>query len=277
MSELKKALISLKNDGLIKFGKVNLGDVDNDTCERLKLFEYEITTVAKLKDEIRKEWISKQNMFDLEYYETGIQCNKSGYENYHWMPELTMRMVHHMITQLGIKNNQKVLDFGCAKGFSVKSFRMFGIDAYGVDVSSYAIHSVEHDQWNTHQNCKLIINWNMPFKKVKFDWVIAKDVIEHLNENEVQKFLKLSKKHTKNLFVVAPLGKKVNNKDSFVIEHYEGDISHILRKPVSWWKEIFQKNGWKITKFAYTMPPIKENWTSLYPKGNGFFILKNDS
>jgi len=35
--------------------------------------------------------------------------------------------------------NKKVLEIGCAKGFVVQAMRELGIDAYGIDVSQYAI------------------------------------------------------------------------------------------------------------------------------------------
>ena len=34
---------------------------------------------------------------------------------------------------------KKVLDVGCAKGFLVEDLRSFGVDAYGIDISQYAI------------------------------------------------------------------------------------------------------------------------------------------
>ena len=37
----------------------------------------------------------------------------------------------------------KLLDVGCAKGFHVKDFRDLGVDAWGVDVSSYAVGEAE--------------------------------------------------------------------------------------------------------------------------------------
>ena len=185
----------LKKEGLKKIGLIDLKKINKKNTDNLELYRQTIKKVVQLKDEKRKVWIRKQNEFDSDYYEQGVQTKKSGYQNYRWMPELTMRMVHHMIVDLGIKKKQKVLDFGCAKGYSVKSFRMFDIDAYGVDISSYAIQSVIPDKWKTPEYCKLIVDWEMPFKNIKFDWIIAKDAIEHLNEEELSKFLKMSKKY----------------------------------------------------------------------------------
>jgi SAM-dependent methyltransferase len=35
---------------------------------------------------------------------------------------------------------KRVLDVGCARGFHVLFFRKFGVEAYGIDISSYAIN-----------------------------------------------------------------------------------------------------------------------------------------
>ena len=41
--------------------------------------------------------------------------------------------------------DKKVLDIGCAKGFLVKDLRDMGVDAYGLDVSPYAIGEAEEE------------------------------------------------------------------------------------------------------------------------------------
>jgi cyclopropane fatty-acyl-phospholipid synthase-like methyltransferase len=51
--------------------------------------------------------------------------------NYSWMPELTIRMAHHLIQQLPIRSAETVLDYGCAKGFLVRALRILDIDAHG--------------------------------------------------------------------------------------------------------------------------------------------------
>lgn len=49
---------------------------------------------------------------------------------------------HNYANRLATQNvlaGKKVLEIGCAKGFVVEDLRALGIDAYGLDVSSYAI------------------------------------------------------------------------------------------------------------------------------------------
>ena len=64
--------------------------------------------------------------YDKDYYECGIESGKSLYNNYRWMPELTIPFCSRIVEHLKISTEQKVLDFGCAKGYSVKAMRLLG-------------------------------------------------------------------------------------------------------------------------------------------------------
>ena len=77
--------------------------------------------------------------FDREYFEQGPMTGKSLYTNYRWLPELTLPLCHHIVTYCGIESEERILDFGCAKGFVVHGLRLLGYEAFGVDVSEYAI------------------------------------------------------------------------------------------------------------------------------------------
>ena len=177
-------------------------------------------------------------------------------------------MAFNIIKFIKLTEDQKVLDFGCSKGFLVKALRLLDIQAYGVDISSYAIDNIDSD---VKKNCKLIPqNKNyIPFK-FNFDWVISKDVLEHLSIDQISKFLNLYKKKTDKMFHVIPLG---DNK-KFRIKEYHLDKSHVQMNNEIWWEKIFNRNGWKILSFDYVVKGIKDNWTENHPKGNGFFVIK---
>ena len=75
-------------------------------------------------------------MFDEKYFEDGVRHRVSAYENYRWQPERTIREAASLINNIEFDN---VLDYGCAKGFMVYAMRLLGKEAYGVDVSQYAV------------------------------------------------------------------------------------------------------------------------------------------
>ena len=194
--------------------------------------------------------------YDEEYFERGISSGKSGYQDYRWMPERTIKFAHKIIKELGLREEDKVLDYGCAKGFITKAFRILDIDAINnadMDVQGY---------------CALMNEGKIPWN-IEFDWTIAKDVFEHLTENQLENTLKDIKSKSKNLFVVTPLG----DGEKYIIPQYEADITHILREPREWWEKKFEESGWKVDRFSYIVKGMKDNWAH-YEKGNGFFFLK---
>ena len=48
-----------------------------------------------------------------------------------------------IVSRYNLKKGDRVLDIGCAKGFLVKDLLSIGIEAYGIDVSEYALKNCE--------------------------------------------------------------------------------------------------------------------------------------
>jgi len=201
--------------------------------------------------------------YDEDYFEKGIATEKSGYDNYRWLPEMTIKFAHKIIKNLELREGDKILDFGCAKGFLVKAFRILDINAYGCDVSKYGIKNVDKE---VEKYCKLS-EGKIPFNE-NFHWVISKDVFEHLYKKEVESILDDIRRVSKNLFAVIPLGE--NGK--YVVPSYDRDVTHKIAETREWWEQKFEKSGWKVDRFSYLIRGMKDNWAS-YEKGNGFFFL----
>lgn len=193
--------------------------------------------------------------YDADYYENGIVSGKSLYSNYRWIPELTLPMCCELKTVLGLAGN-KVLDYGCAKGYLVKGFRLLGVDAWGYDISKYAIKNAPHE-------IKPYLTTEMPGNA--FEWVIAKDVLEHLSKDDLK--VELHKLRCEKLFIAVPLGdgKKYN------VPAYELDKTHVIREPLQWWEQAIHDGGFTVTYSAYKFGSLKNNWAE-YPTGNGFII-----
>ena len=207
-------------------------------------------------------------MYDEDYYERGVESGKSLYSNYRWIPELTIPMCSELISQLKIKETDSVLDFGCAKGYLVKAFRLLHRDAYGVDVSDYAINRSKEDMREYLQR----VDPRGPFPVLcdhqQYDWVIAKDVLEHVRYEDIEAVLKQLSLICKNLFIAVPLG----DGKKYVVESYELDKTHIIREDLEWWATLLEKYFTVVSK-SYKMNHIKQNYQQ-YEKGNGFFVLK---
>lgn len=205
-----------------------------------------------------------------DYFEKGIHLGISGYANYSWMPELTMRMAHFMITKLGL-HGDIVLDFGCAKGYLVHAFRLLEIEAYGCDVSSYAIDCCPSQIRNflfdlSKESLSSIIN------DVKPSCIIAKDVLEHLDEKLLRQTLRtISRFKPRIIFVAVPLSNL--DDEPYIVPSYEADVTHILRKSRPWWISLFHQYFSEYTIDAMNkFQGCKDNWTNIYPGGNLFIL-----
>jgi SAM-dependent methyltransferase len=213
--------------------------------------------------------VSKQvnsDYYNFDYFERGLETGKSCYQNYRWLPEMTISLAMSYVDYLGISRGERVLDFGCAKGFVVKALRLLYRQTWGCDVSPYAVNSADNE---TREFLRIADEVNyIPFD-FDFDYIIAKDVFEHLDEDYLSKVLIEMLNRTQKLFVIVPLGKD----GKYVIPAYELDITHRIRKDQDWWANTFKKHGFAVKQFSYYVQGIKESWRN-FPDGNGFFLLE---
>ena len=89
---------------------------------------------AKTEEHIR---ISKK--YDEMYFDGPREYGYGGYRyDGRWKP-----VAHDIVDHFGLIPGDRVLDVGCAKGFLVKDLLALGIDAYGIDISQYALMHCE--------------------------------------------------------------------------------------------------------------------------------------
>jgi SAM-dependent methyltransferase len=209
------------------------------------------------------------NLFDENYFERGIATGLSLYTDYRWIPELTIPMCYEMVRLCAIEQHDTILDFGCSKGFVVKGFRLLGFEAFGVDISKYAINHSPEDvrEFLTliHPNQALP---RPPEPRVKWDWIISKDVLEHIEEAELAHTVQNLRASGQNAYIIVPLGDGIR----YNIPSYEFDVTHKVRRPIEWWHDMFTRNGWHIVFYDTKHGFIKKNWANV-SDGNGFFIL----
>ena len=205
---------------------------------------------------------SLKDTFDEKYFEDGVRHRVSAYENYRWMPERTIREASSIINNIKFDT---VLDYGCAKGFMVYALRLLGKEAYGADVSEYAVK-------NCHPNVKdyLQVIENTEQLTGGWDLIIAKDVLEHIPKDVIPSVLSELRRRCKTLFVAVPLG----DGQRYRIREYEMDVTHIVREPEEWWLTTLVQAGFKIKYFDYEFGHMKENWTGNHPHGNAFIVAE---
>lgn len=238
-----------------------------------------------------------QTPYDEDYFINGVSSGKSLYTAYRWLPELTIPMVKRMIEHLGIEKRDRILDFGCARGYIVKAFRELGYAAWGIDISDWAIS-------NCDPEVRRFVRVDTEPRE-QYDWIVAKDVLEHITPHmamtqqphmprtvgEVIHMLRLSAK--KGVFVVVPLSAK--NEESYVVPEYEKDVTHVVRWTLRGWVEAcrlhcgidpeqsvevwspsvgysINSNDWEISA-RWRIKGIKDNYAQ-WEKGNGFITLR---
>ena len=212
------------------------------------------------------------NVYDEDYYLRGKESGKSLYENYRWMPELTIPMARAIVSRLGIGPQHTILDYGCSRGYLVKAFCELDLIAYGIDVSEWAISNA--DELVKH---RLKCTSDIP---PEIDWIIAKDVLEHV-PNVAQTIDRIMNGASVGVFAVIPLS--AQDGEPYIIPDYELDVTHIHRLTLASWAALFIRHGWSV-ECSYRARGIKENyhgwmtWVKdvydLWRQGNGFIIAR---
>jgi SAM-dependent methyltransferase len=204
--------------------------------------------------------MTEGELFGENYYEHGVTTKTSGYEDYHYMPTRSYEEAIALDDELVWGT---VLDWGCAKGYLVHALRQLGIDAYGFDISEYAVD-------NCHPRVKdYVFNSEVQLED-EYDTIICKDVMEHVPEEEVPTILRKIKSYCRYqaLFII-PLG----DNDKFRIREYEIDVTHVTKKDEDWWIDKFREAGFTLEKFSYSLGSIKKKWKE-HEHGNGFFRVR---
>lgn len=126
---------------------------------------------AKTEEHIR---ISKE--FGQMYFDGPREYGYGGYSyDGRWQP-----VAKDIADHFGLKAGDRVLDIGCAKGFLVKDLLALGIDAYGVDVSRYALMNCEPEVVGRLQ---LGSADSLPFPDRSFSAVLSLNTIHNLSRN----------------------------------------------------------------------------------------------
>lgn len=141
-----------------------------------------------------------------------------------WLP-LFRAMAEYIGNSIGPK---KVLDAGCAKGFLVEALRDRGAEAFGIDISEYAIGEVRPDIQSYCRVSSLgepLCAW--------YDLIVCIEVLEHLSEEEGRRAIANICKSTNDvLFSSSP--------DDFT------EPTHVNVRPRSYWVEQFSQEGFNV-------------------------------
>jgi SAM-dependent methyltransferase len=120
---------------------------------------------------------------------------------------------------------RRVLDAGCAWGLLVEALRLRGVEAFGLDLSSYAIDQVASD---VRPFCKVgSIAEPLPDR---YDLIVCIEVVEHMPSEEADAAIANFCAHTDDvLFSSSPLDLR--------------EATHVNVQPPEAWAERFARHG----------------------------------
>ena len=160
---------------------------------------------------------SSGSRYDQSYYQEhcgGIPYNR---QEPHWL-KFFGRVADNVIRRVQPKTS---FDLGCAKGFLVEALRDRGVEAYGVDISQYAISQVRDD---IRPFCKVGLVTD-PLER-QYDVITCIEVLEHVTEDEAKVAVRNITESTRRiLFSSTP-----NDFD---------EPTHVNVRPVIYWLEMF--------------------------------------
>ena len=166
-------------------------------------------------------------IYNKEYYEKydmdGICVN---YQDSDLLTVFFRNLARRIVDELHPKT---VLDGGCAMGHLVAALRDLGVEAYGIDISQYAISMVREDLRPYCAVGSLADPLPAAFPE-RFDLIVSLEVLEHLTQADGQAAIANLCAHTDRfLFCSTP--------DDFE------DPTHINVQPTAYWAGLFAQNG----------------------------------
>ena len=188
----------------------------------------------KNKKTIKHTIISRK--YGKEYFDGSRDY---GYGGYHydgrWKP-----VAKDIKKTFKIKKNDKLLDIGCAKGFLINDLLDIGVDAYGLEISRYAI---EKSVKNSHGRIHLGNAMKLPFPDNSFDCIVSINTIHNLSKSNCIKSIKEMVRVCKTNKIFIQVDSYLNKKQKKIFEEWVLTAKyHDYPKN---WKKLFKLSGYK--------------------------------
>ena len=156
-----------------------------------------------------------------------------------------------------------ILDVGCAMGFLVKHLRLRGFDAWGADISNYAIQASESKYRPFLRNWSVTDDMPPQWDWASFERVICLETLEHVfyPEKALANVHDLVKEGGEALLAIC-------------VEENPGwdtDPTHVSIYPRAWWEE-------RMEELEFERLPEKEDYLQQFHfwRGhNGIFVVKS--
>lgn len=157
--------------------------------------------------------------FGAAYYATA--CGRPYCRNQEWL-EFFGAMADRIVSDI---HPRRVLDAGCALGLLVETLRARGVDARGIDISSYAIASAAPGVAPYLREGSIAGEFDD-----HYDLIVSIEVVEHMAAAEAEAAIANICRHTGDvLFSSSPLDYR--------------ETTHVNVRPPEYWAEQFARHG----------------------------------
>jgi SAM-dependent methyltransferase len=206
--------------------------------------------------------------FDESYYQDGSKRG-TAYVNYREdaRNSQTFRELASAIQE--VFQPRRVLDVGCATGTTVRLLNEMGCEAYGVDVSEWAVRNAEHS------NVRLASADQLPFPDDFFDLVFSCHAMEHIPDAVCQGSLsEISRVNSAFQFHLLPMigVPPYDGEPEATRQMLRKDPTHQQLHSKAWWTGQFESRGYTQVDTSILI----ENENSNAELSIGQFLLKKD-
>ncbi len=165
--------------------------------------------------------------------------------NYGKVAYIQSRLYRHPLEN----QNPKILEVGCAMGYIVRRLRAEGIDAWGLDISQYAI---DHAPEEVKPYLQRGTSAKLPWADDEFDYVVSFATLEHLEGID--------------LFATIGELQRVGKRGLITVgfaddEDFDEDPTHVTKQPPGWWATQFGEGFEVITD-------RNDYWMQYAPEGS---------
>lgn len=160
-----------------------------------------------------------KSWYDTHYY--ACECGRPYQRDEEWL-KFFGSIADHIVQDI---HPTTVLDAGCAMGFLVECLRERGVEAYGIDISEYAIQNV-NPVIASYCSVGSIVD---PFPQ-RYDLIVCIEVLEHMPTRKAESVPLNFAMYTDDvLFSSSPFD--------------YSEVTHINVHPSEYWAALFAKQG----------------------------------
>lgn len=194
------------------------------------------------------------SFYDREYYE-----RKKGEYPFSYTESFVGNLIQNIVNlyrALSIKiflNPKNCLDVGCGTGRLVHCLRRLGVEAYGIEISKYALQTATKE---VKPYLKYGDITKIPYDDNNFDLVLTFDVVEHVERSKLKKALEETVRVSRKWIL-----HKIYTVENHWITLFHGkDFSHLSVLSSSFWVNMFKsmENITMVRKIFVKLPSFFE-------------------